>query len=454
MAQRLHQEKRRRPQSSDRFGHWLANPHRRRKVKAMNDHARERAMMEHPSRRNFLGMTSVALATAALVGVAADAQDKASTQKAEQDHSSSDPGQENKALLNENPNSNTPPPTDHGDVVPLWYSFDLVKKRVEEGGWTHQVTERELPSSRDIAGVNMRLTAGSYREMHWHTADEWAYVLYGNARVTMMQPDGNMFIGDVSEGDLWIFPAGHPHSIQGLGPDGTEFLLVFPQGDFSEDGTMLLSEWVAHTPLEVLAKNTGLDQSVFTQTPGAPLYIFPGKLPNSLEQDKAEIGGDAVAAKRQYTFRLKAMEPTKSTKGGEVRIVDSRNFPVSTHIAAALVTIKPGGLRELHWHPNTSEWQFYIAGKARMTVFFPVDNARTVDFNPNDVGYVPSNAPHYIENTGDTDLVLLETLPAAEFHDISLNQWLRRVPSEMLKAHLNIDKTTATKIPAERLVVI
>jgi oxalate decarboxylase len=423
--------------------------------KAMSDEKTDKIMQDGVSRRSVLGMGSVALAAAAFAGLTANAQERASTQKAEHDHSSSDPGQENKALLDENPNSNTPPPTDHGDVVPIWYSFDLVKKRVEEGGWTHEVTQVVLPSSKDIAGVNMRLTAGSYRELHWHTADEWAYVLYGHARVTVMNPDGTMFIGDVSEGDLWIFPAGFPHSIQGLGPDGTEFLLVFPQGNFSEDGTMLLSEWLSHTPPEVLAKNTGLDQNTIAQMPPGPLYIFPGNLPNSsVEQDKAEIGGERVASKYQYTFHMKSMDPTKSSKGGEVRIVDSRNFPVSKHIAAALVTLKPGGMRELHWHPNASEWQFYIAGKGRMTVFFPVDNARTMDFNANDVGYVPSNAPHYIENTGDTDLVFLETLPSEEFMDVSLNQWLRRVPSEMLKAHLNIDKAAAMKIPAEKLVVI
>ncbi len=406
------------------------------------------------SRRTFLGVGSAGLAGAALVSLAVNAQDKTSTQKAEHDHSSSNPGQENRGLLALNPNSNTPPPTDHGDVVPLWYSFDLAKKRVEEGGWTHEVTQRQLPSSRDIAGVNMRLTAGSYREMHWHTADEWAYVLYGNARVTVMNPDGTMFIDDVNEGDLWIFPAGFPHSIQGLGPDGTEFLLVFNQGNFSEDGTMLLSEWVAHTPPDVLAENTGLEASIFDNTPGAPLYIFPGKEPGSLEQDKAEIGGEKVASKYRYTFHLKSMAATRESKGGSVRIVDSRNFPVSKHIAAALVMLKPGGLRELHWHPNGSEWQFWIAGKGRMTVFFPVDNARTMDFNANDVGYVPSNAPHYIQNTGDTDLVFLEMFATEEFMDVSLNQWLRRVPSQMLKAHLNIDKATAMKIPAEKLVVI
>src|SRR5258705_1421882 len=228
------------------------------------------------SRRTFLGVGSAGLAGAALVSLAVNAQDKASTQKAEHDHSSSNPGQENRGLLALNPNSNTPPPTDHGDVVPLWYSFDLAKKRVEEGGWTHEVTQRQLPSSRDIAGVNMRLTAGSYREMHWHTADEWAYVLYGNARVTVMNPDGTMFIDDVNEGDLWLFPAGHPHSIQGLDPDGTEFLLVFNQGDFSENGTMLLSEWMAHTPPEVLMKNFGLDREALAQLPTGAPYIIPG----------------------------------------------------------------------------------------------------------------------------------------------------------------------------------
>jgi oxalate decarboxylase len=144
----------------------------------MSDHTKERSLMDHPSRRSFLGLSSVALATAAFAGLTANAQEKASTQKAEHDHFSSDPGPENRTLLGVNPDSNTPPPTDHGDLVPIWYSFDLVKKRVEEGGWTHEVTQRVLPSSKDIAGVQMRLTAGSYREMHWHTADEWAGTLW------------------------------------------------------------------------------------------------------------------------------------------------------------------------------------------------------------------------------------------------------------------------------------
>ena len=421
----------------------------------MSDQENEIELVKSPSRRNFLEVGSAAIAAAAFAGVAANAQERDDTRKAEGDHSSSNPGQENRPLLDENPNSNMPPPTDHGDVGPIWYSFDLVKKRISEGGWTHQVTQRELPTSTEITGVNMRLTRGSYRELHWHTADEWAMMLNGNARVTVLNPDGTMFIDDVTKGDLWYFPAGYPHSIQGLGPgDGCEFLLVFDEGMFSEDNTFLISEWVAHTPPEILTKNSNLDRSAIAKLPTDELYIFPSEVPGSLAQDRAAVGGRSVESPIQYTFKMEAMTPSKQTSGGEVRIVDSHNFPVSKNIAAALVTLRPGCMRELHWHPNASEWQFYLAGKGRMTVFMPPGRARTMDFNANDVGYVPPVAGHYIENTGNTDLVFLEMFKNSQYLDFSMNNWIRRLPPQMVTAHLNIDEATIRKIPAENQAVI
>jgi oxalate decarboxylase len=404
------------------------------------------------SRRNFI--TSAALAGAILAGFPAHAQEPENTRKAEGGHSSSNPGPENEPLRVENPNSDVPPPTDHGNSEPIWYSFDLTHKRVQEGGWTSQVTQRELPSSKDVAGVRMRLTAGGYRELHWHTAGEWAYMFYGNARVTVLNPDGTIFIGDLSKGDLWFFPSGFPHSIQGLGPDGCEFLLVFDEGLFSEDDTFLLSDWVAHTPPEVLSKNFGLDSGAIAKLPTHQLFIFPGSLPPSLAEDRAAVGGRSVESPIPYTFRMAAMAPTRRTAGGEVRVVDSRNFPASKTIAAGLVNIKPGGMRELHWHPNASEWQFYVAGKGRMTVFFAEGNAHTMDFNADDVGYVPKSAGHYIENTGDTELVFLEIFKADQFMDFSLNNWIRHLPPGMVAAHLNLDEAAIKKIPEEKLEVI
>ena len=366
----------------------------------------------------------------------------------------SSPTPENADLLKQNPDSNFPPTTDKGDVGAIWYSYDLAHKRIQPGGWTHQVTQRELPNSKDLAGVNMRLDAGGYRELHWHTADEWAYMMYGKARLTIMQPDGTMFIDDVAEGDLWLFPAGLPHSIQGLGPDGCEFLLVFNEGNFSEEGTFLLSEWLAHTPREVVGKNMRLSAEAISKLPKKDLYIFPGTVPGSLEADRKEAGAPGDEVPQPYIFRLSKMPPTKVTEGGEVRVVDSRNFPASKNFAAGLVRVKPGALRELHWHSNATEWQFYLQGSARMTVFMPVDNARTMDFHAKDVGYVPRVAPHYIENTGDDDLVFLEMFAAPELLDISLNQWIRHLPKLIAREHLNLTDKEIDMIPADKTEVL
>jgi oxalate decarboxylase len=270
-------------------------------------------------RRNVLGAAAAALSAGALGSVTALGQTGEQVAKGEGNHSASNPGPINKVLTGENPDSYLPPTTDRGDVLPIWYSFDLVHRRIQEGGWTRQVTARELPSSQDLAGVTMRLTAGSYRELHWHAANEWAYMLYGNARVTVFEPNGKIFIGDVSEGDLWFFPTGHPHSIQGLGPDGCEFLLVFDQGTFSEYTTFLLSGWLAHTPSKVLCQNFNVPEAELSKLPEEGLYIFPGTLPGSLEDDRNAVGGPAVASTLNYTFRMKAMTPLTESAGGSIR---------------------------------------------------------------------------------------------------------------------------------------
>jgi oxalate decarboxylase len=416
-----------------------------------SEHQESKPGTEGVSRRTFLGVGSAGLATAALASVSVNAQETANIAKAEHDHSASNPGPENKPLLDENPNSNFPPPTDHGNIAPVWYSFDLPHMRIQEGGWTNQVTQTELPSSTDIAGVRMRLTTGSFRELHWHTADEWSYMLYGNARVSLLNPDGTIFIGDVGKGDLWYFPAGLPHSIQGLGPDGAEFMLAFNQGTFSEDNTFLLSDWVAHTPPSVLSKNFGLAEGVLKNLPSHDLYIFPADLPASLAQDQAAAG---VSSTPKYTWKMEAMAPTSQTRGGEIRVADSHSFVAAKNIAGVLTTVKPGGLREMHWHPNASEWQYYISGKARMTVVLP-GGARTMDFNANDVGFVPKVAGHYIENLGDTDLNILEVFATGDFQEISLNNWIRRIPPEMATAHLNVDADTIRKIsPDPRIYIL
>src|ERR1700732_2736450 len=405
------------------------------------------------SRRGFLGVGSAALAAAAGSLAVGGAMGQQNQQRP--GRSATEPGPANSALDAQNPDSAWPPGTDSKSLVQTFkYPFSLANKRTYEGGWSREGTARELAVSKSLAGVNMRLTAGGVRELHWHTADEWAIVLYGTARITAIDRDGKSFVADVKKNDLWYFPSGIPHSIQGLDPDGAEFMLVFDDGDFSESETVLLSDSMAHLPPEVLSKNFGVAEMALNKLPKRELFIFQAAVPGPLEVDQKAAAGALGKSPHDFAFRTMEMPPTKRTKGGEVRIVDSSTFKASTNVAMAMVTAHPGGLRELHWHPNADEWQYYISGKGRMTVVATGNRARTMDFQAGDVGYVEQTLLHYIENTGDTDLIFLEMFKSSFYQDLSLSEWLAHTPPELVMAHLNIDRATLDAVPRDELVIV
>jgi oxalate decarboxylase len=404
------------------------------------------------TRRKFLEVGSAAMLAAATAGVAGAQQE--SKLPRSPDHNlpyETDPGPKNTALEAQNPSAAWGVETDAGTVPPFKYPFAMARKRVENGGWTRQVTARELPISKSIAGVEMRLTAGGVRELHWHVSAEWAIMLYGNARITAVDSQGRGFVSDVGEGDLWLFPPGVPHSIQGLGPDGARFLLVFDDGDFNEFETFLLTDWLTHTPREVLAKNFNAPEAAFNKVPKKELFIFQTGMPGDLKQEQAQASAGTGVVPQRMDFRTSEMKPTKVTRGGEVKIVDAKNFPI-TPIASGIVRLKPGGLRELHWHPNADEWQYYVSGKGRMTVFVAGGHARTMDVQEGDVGYVLKSNPHYIENTGDTDLVVLEMFKTPYYEDISLAEWLAHTPALLVDQHLNVGQDLLKAIPKEEVV--
>jgi len=406
------------------------------------------------TRRGFLGMSSAALAVAGILSAEDLAGQEQSVHTPKSEPGTSGQSPTNPTLDAANPSSNNPPPTDAGGVQTFKYPFSFAHKRLHEGGWSREVTVRELPVSKSLAGVNMRLTAGGVRELHWHTASEWAFMLYGNARITCIDSEGKSFVTDVTTNDLWFFPTGIPHSIQGLGPDGCEFLLVFDDGNFSEYETVLLSDWMAHTPPEVVAKNFGVSQNSLADTPKKELFIFQAEVPGPLEEDRRIAAGALGPSPIDFAFRTMQFPPTKHNKSGNVRIIDSSTFKVSTSIAAAIVTVKPGGVRELHWHPNSDEWQYYFSGKGRATVFATGGRARTSDFEAGDVGYIQKTLPHYVENTGMIDLMFLEIFKSGYYQDFALSEWLAHTPPELVAAHLHLDKATLDALPEKKTVIM
>lgn len=89
-----------------------------------------------------------------------------------------DPGPQNPAIRDQFPSAFSPPATDVGSMPLTWASFNNAPRRIQDGGWAREVTQADFAISTEISGVNMRLSAGGIRELHWHQAAEWAYMTY------------------------------------------------------------------------------------------------------------------------------------------------------------------------------------------------------------------------------------------------------------------------------------
>lgn len=315
--------------------------------------------------------------------------------------------------------------------------YELEKQPLSEhpGGYSHQVTAKDFPISKGISGVSMTLEPGGLRELHWHAnAAEWAYVISGQCRVTIIDPQGRTEIKDFGPGDVWYFPRGHAHSIQGLGKEKCKFILTFDNGYFSEFSTFSISDWIAQTPVQALSKAFGLAQAAFANFPKKEVYIVQAPVPPPLKDIK--IPGSQPPLTHQ--FHLGQQKPDIS-QGGAFNVVDQTKFPISTTMSGATLKIKSGSIRQLHWHPGSDEWQYYIKGHARMTVFGANGRKITRDFGPGDVGYVPQGYGHYIETVGDEECEMLAVFNSGTYEEITLSEWLAKTPKYLLEANFGVD---------------
>jgi len=314
--------------------------------------------MADVTRRSLLGAGAGGLAAASVLSTARAAsfgnpdEPEQGAINATNPASLTDPGPQNPVIADQFPAANSPPATDTNDLPQFWASFNNAAKRMQNGGWARQVSQADFAISKTITGVDMRLTAGGVRELHWHDFAEWAYVTYGTCRITVLDPAGHAYVADVNEGELWFFPTGYPHSLQGLGPDGTEFIIAFNSGQASEFTTLLVTDFLAHTPPDILAQNFRVSADAFSKIPLHDRYIFQSELPGPLAADQAAIVGREGPPKNPFNFSLKGQPFLRENAGGTVQIADSRTFLANQDIAAGLVTLRPGGLRELHWHPQ------------------------------------------------------------------------------------------------------
>jgi oxalate decarboxylase len=235
-----------------------------------------------------------------------------------------------------------------------------------------------------------------------------------------------------------------------LGDQPTHFILIFDNGYFSEFGTFSITDWLAHTPPEVLAKNFGAPAAAFKSFPQREVYIAKGPVPPALPRDPAP--GSLNAGPLTHRYRLLAQR-AETYAGGTMRLVSEREFPISTTMTGALLRIKPGGLRELHWHPNADEWQYYVRGSGRMTVFGSNGRARTDAFVAGDVGYVPQGYGHYIENTGKDELEVVIVLNNGVYESISVTAWMAANSAQLLATNFAVPEKTFAGFPKRETIM-
>jgi len=334
------------------------------------------------------------------------------------------------------------------------FKFDLEATRgwLGEAGSAKEATVAEFPISQSIAGVSMRLAPGGIRELHWHAiAAEWAYVITGRVRTTVITPSGQAATDEFDPGDIWYFPKGHGHALQNISNEEAHFVLGFDDGNFSEFGTFSITDWVARTPAGVAARNLGLSAETIASMPKKELYIMPGKPPTPApEPNRAD---DLETSQSAHKFRLAEM-PTREFPGGWERIVSSKEFPIQTTLTCALQYLLPGALREMHWHPNADEWQYYISGRSRITVFGAHGRARTEEFGPGQVCFIQQGFGHYVEQVGSepTKFIILFNSPV--FEEISISKWLAGNPASLVADNFLISKDEVARLPKKVLGII
>ena len=342
--------------------------------------------------------------------------------------------------------NNVPDPLLAGKELPT-FKFELEKSKGKVIGNSSgkEATVEQLPISKGIAGVSMRLEPGAMRELHWHaTAAEWALVLDGRVRTTVIEPNGCAETNDFEPGDIWYFPRGHGHMLECLGDSPTHFILIFDNGYFSEFGTFSITDWIGHTPKAVLAKNFGLPEATFNGFPKEEVYFAKGARPP--EQQNAPLQGWKPPP-LTHKYQFLSQPPHRVFDGGREWRVDSSAFPISTTITGAVLELDPGALRELHWHPNADEWEYVIKGEVNVSMFGSHGRYRTEKLSAGDVGYIPQGYGHSIENVGSEECQVLIGFNTGTYQTIDLSQWIAGNPPDVLATNFGKPAALFDKFP-------
>lgn len=134
-------------------------------------------------------------------------------------------------------------------------------------------------------------------------------------------------------------------------------------------------------------------------------------------------------------------------EGGTKRTATARDIQGLRGLSIYSLTISPGCLRELHWHPNAGELSYCLEGQGRMGIFSPAGDHDIFDFRAGHITFIPRNYLHFIENTGAVPLRMIVAFSHENPEHIDVSESFDYFPSSVMAKPFGIPDELFERLP-------
>lgn len=313
----------------------------------------------------------------------------------------------------------------------LFHLNQQVPQDANEGGKRIKADVSNFPILKGMSLYKLFLNPKGVREPHWHpNADELGYCLSGEVIVTFYHTGDVQETFFVQSGDVFFIPSGALHYIINVGKGVAELILQFSHENVEEFG---LSGSISAFSNAVLGNTWGVSQDFFHSFERSLTKSFAFLMPETATIPNASHFFTS------YLYHLESSSPILDKSEGSARMARQNMWPILKKQSLYSLRITTKGMREPHWHPETSEMGYVHQGYARMLVLDPNGKTDTYLLQPGDLYYIPKAYPHHIENIGENELHFLIFFDQPMPRDIGFTGSVTSFPSPVLEELLQVN---------------
>lgn len=276
----------------------------------------------------------------------------------------------------------------------------------------------------------IELEKGGFREPHWHpNAQELTYCLEGRVLITLFSPQNLRSTFTLSAGEVVFFPQGYLHHLENIFEGKSKLILAYNHPSPEDlDLSSTIRCMTAHT----LGKTFGSSEKVFQDLQDSSKNSF-------ISQRKTLANPEFSSIANLHKFSLESITAQIQTKAGNARIASFASFPILENLALFSLRLYPKAIREPHWHPNATELNYVLQGKALLTILSPDGTIDTFELQEGDGSIIPAGYLHYIENIGPEELHMAIYFNHNSPSDIGLSGAFSAYSPEVLCSLFSVD---------------